>query len=126
MNANAEGCNFLTAPLLRGDRLVARKDGKDLWTQHLVCLGAFCNAVVQEFVRAQVLKEEGEEEGRDLRRLERNAAMGEEMAARERGMRFRNMASRAGFQNYWERWCRKKFGASEEAVWKGMKGPYDM
>ena len=126
VSANAESHNFLTAPSLKGDRLVARRDGKDLWTQHLVCLGAFCDAVVREFLLQQsenLSKENGES---SLKRSERNARGVVEMGPREKGVRFRSLATRAEFQKYWERWCRRKFGTTGKEAWRVMKGPYDM
>ncbi|CAD6582115.1 MAG: hypothetical protein ASARMPREDX12_000760 [Alectoria sarmentosa] len=126
VNATAESRNFLTAPSLKGDRLVARRDGKDLWTQHLVCLGAFCDAVVREFLlqQSESLSKENGESG--LRRSDRNARGEVEMGPIERGLRFRSLATRAEFQKYWERWCRRKFGTTGKEAWRGMKGPYDM
>lgn len=136
---SAESCYFLTAPSVRGDRVVARRDGRELWVQHLVCLGAFCEAVVREFsvglLSSSSLRRGKGRGGGGLRRsgrsdvkgeMENGMGMGMGMGVREKGVRFRGMASRGEFQKFWERWCRRKFAVTGDEVWKGMRGPYDV
>lgn len=98
--------------VVRGDKVVARKDGKDLWCQHLVCLGAFCEAVVEEFLRREKEREMTRRAGRKK--------------DEERGVRFRRLACREEFEMFWERWCRGRLGTRGEGECGRMKGPYDM
>ena len=82
--------------------------------------------MVREFLlqQSESLSKENGESG--LRRSDRNARGEVEMGPIERGLRFRSLATRAEFQKYWERWCRRKFGTTGKEAWRGMKGPYDM
>lgn len=112
--------------VVRGDRVVARRDGRDLWCQHLVCLGAFCEAVVEEFGRREEEEKGNGVGGSGARRSagRKNVKVGEGMA--ERRMRFRRLACREEFELYWERWCQKKLGTTGLEEYSRMKGPYDM
>lgn len=124
MDGNAESALFGTAPSVKGDRLFGRMDGRDLSCQHLVCLGAFCNAVVEAFWKNEAAGEGGGEGG--LRRSGRNARGVGESGGRERAGRFRGMVRREEFQRYWFRWCRKKFEASGLEEWLRQRGPFDV
>lgn len=125
MNGDAESVRFGAVDAgVRGDKVVARRDGKDLWCQHLVCLGAFCEAVVEEFLRREKERERtmGGGGGGRLGRKKDVGGKGEE----GRGGRFRRLACREEFEMYWERWCRRKMGTTGSEEFGRMKGPYDM
>ncbi|KAF6240880.1 hypothetical protein HO173_000672 [Letharia columbiana] len=122
-NGRPESSRFGAPPSLKGDKLVARLDGKDLLVQHLVCLGAFCNLVVARFSKTEVGRGTGEG---GVRRSERGATGEAEECARERGVRFRGMANRESFRSYWVWWRRQKFDESGLEEWLRMRGPYEM
>ncbi len=47
-------------------------------------------------------------------------------ATREMGVRFRRLASREGFQAFWERWCARKVLATGVVEYARLRGPYDV
>ncbi len=86
----------------------------------------------QEERKKEEEEKEKEKKGKSKRRAaaagRKSSAEGEakDDATREMGVRFRGLASREGFQAFWERWCARKVLVTGVVEYARLRGPYDV
>ena len=104
---NARGFGFVSKTWL-DSAVVARVDGRDLFPQHLEVLSFFCKHVFEEVI--------GKKVGR--------AGLSRDAETREmQKKRFRHLASRKGFLDFYEKYCNEK--AEEDENWRDLPYPFD-